>query len=152
MAIFTSHNEQETIGLGMQWAKEARCGMVFGLIGELGSGKTQLAKGIAKGLGINQAITSPTFVIINEYKTSCCLFVHIDLYRLDGIDDFHKIGLTEYLTKKRIVAIEWAEKIFGVLNKHSNFPDILNGLRYRQAIISSVDTSIRKIEYEDFGD
>lgn len=150
MAIFISHNEAETIQLGINWGKEASPGMVFGLIGELGSGKTQLVKGLAKGLGISQAITSPTFSIVNEFKSSKLRFVHIDLYRLDGAEDIQKIGLEEFLNKNSIVAIEWAEKWFGLLDKNSR-PAILSGLKYRQTMISAVDEFVRKIEYEDFG-
>ncbi|MGB9602400.1 MAG: tRNA (adenosine(37)-N6)-threonylcarbamoyltransferase complex ATPase subunit type 1 TsaE [Verrucomicrobiia bacterium] len=151
MAIFISHSEEETIQLGIQWAKETSKGTIFGLIGELGSGKTQLVKGLAKGLGINQTITSPTFAIVNEYKILNGIFVHIDLYRLEGINDIYKTGITEYLNKNNIVAIEWAEKLFGVTSKNSDLPAILTGLKYRQTIITAVNNFHRKIEYEDFG-
>ncbi len=148
MAIFISHNVEQTIQLGIDWAKEAKAGTVFAFIGELGCGKTQIVKGLAKGLGINQQITSPTFAIVNEYKTDGLWFVHIDLYRLDGVNDIHNIGLDEFLNERAIVAIEWAEKWFGILDKKSQLP---NGLKYRQAILTAINESERKIEYEDFG-
>ena len=148
MAIFISHNVEQTIQLGIDWAKEAKGGMIFGLIGELGCGKTQIVKGLAKGLGINQQITSPTFAIVNEYKTDNLWFVHIDLYRLSCVEDIHNIGLDEFLNDKAIVAIEWAEKWFGLLDKNFQSP---NGLKYRQTILTTINESERKIEYEDFG-
>lgn len=149
MAIFISNSESETFNLGFEWGKHAVPGMIFGFSGELGAGKTQLVKGIARGIGIEQVITSPTFAIINEYTLPRAKFAHIDLYRLNGADDIARIGLDEYLNGEYIVAIEWADKWFGILNKNSPFP-FPKSLIYRQVLITSLSETVRKIEYEDF--
>lgn len=149
MAIFISNSESETFNLGFEWGKQAIPGMIFGFSGELGAGKTQLVKGIARGVGIEQVITSPTFAIVNEYTLSRAKFAHIDLYRLNGAEDIARIGLDEYLNGEYIVAIEWADKWFGILNKNSPSP-FPKALIYRQVLITSLSETVRKIEYEDF--
>jgi len=85
-------------------------GSVIALNGVLGSGKTNLAKGIACGLGIDENITSPTYTIINEYQASCA-FYHIDVYRLNNDKDFEDIGGNEIINGGGISVIEWSEKI-----------------------------------------
>jgi tRNA threonylcarbamoyladenosine biosynthesis protein TsaE len=91
---------------------------VIGLCGDLGGGKTTFIKGIAKGLGIKKIITSPTFVLLKEYKTSVLRLYHFDFYRLKNIKDALNIGTSEYLKKPGDVAlIEWAEKIMDILPK-----------------------------------
>ena len=149
MAIFISNSEAETFQLGFEWGKKAVPGMIFGFCGELGAGKTQLVKGIARGIGIEQVITSPTFAIVNEYTLPHAKFAHIDLYRLNGTEDILRIGLDEYLNGQYVVAIEWAEKWFGILDKNSP-PPFPKPLSYRQVLITSLAENIRKIEYEDF--
>lgn len=150
MGIFISHSERETIELGRSWACELPAGSVIGLIGDLGAGKTQLVKGIAKGLGITTHISSPSFTIVNEYYESGRRLVHIDLYRLETLEQISALGLEEYPGKNNLVVIEWAEKWFGVLN-HSNKVSSSFPFKYRQAIITALDEKTRKIEYEDFG-
>ncbi|MCX7871839.1 MAG: tRNA (adenosine(37)-N6)-threonylcarbamoyltransferase complex ATPase subunit type 1 TsaE [Verrucomicrobiae bacterium] len=149
MDIFISNSELETSQLGFNWGRRAFPGLIFGFIGELGAGKTHLVKGIAKGIGIEQVITSPTFAIVNEYGNSNVKFAHIDLYRLNSVEDISKIGLDEYLNGRYIVAIEWAEKWFGILKKDEPLP-FSKPLVYRQVTITAINESARKIEYEDF--
>lgn len=82
------------------------------LKGDLGAGKTHLSKGIAKGLGINEDITSPTFTLINEYKIDSTMFYHLDLYRLDSLNQILDLGIEDFIdTPDSIVLIEWAEKL-----------------------------------------
>lgn len=110
-----TRSRKETEKLGQKIAQLLKGGEVLALVGELGSGKTTFVKGLAKGLGIKQPVTSPTFVLIKVYpitkhKTIKQL-VHVDCYRLPGIE-FNKIGLADYLNQTdTVVAIEWAEKI-----------------------------------------
>ncbi|MBL7084497.1 MAG: tRNA (adenosine(37)-N6)-threonylcarbamoyltransferase complex ATPase subunit type 1 TsaE [Candidatus Omnitrophica bacterium] len=103
---------QETINLGEQLGRHLKAGDVLGLIGELGSGKTTLVKGIASGLGVKEKedISSPTFVLIKEYKGNVPLY-HFDLYRLDKVNDIRYLGVDEYLFNDGVCVIEWAEKM-----------------------------------------
>ncbi len=111
MRIVTNSAE-ETIRLGEQLGRHLKAGDVLGLIGELGSGKTTLVKGIACGLGVRERerVTSPSFVLIKEYSGKIPLF-HFDLYRLDRIKDIEYLGVEEYLFDKGACVIEWAEKM-----------------------------------------
>jgi tRNA threonylcarbamoyladenosine biosynthesis protein TsaE len=104
----TTRNEEETIKLAQNFESEKFPNMIICLDGELGSGKTVFAKGIAHALGIKDSITSPTFTIIKEYEGELPLY-HMDLYRLDG--NIAGIGIEEYFTKGGVVVIEWADTI-----------------------------------------
>lgn len=111
MKIVTNSPE-ETIRLGEQLGRHLKAGDVLGLIGELGSGKTTLVKGIASGLRVKEreGVSSPSFVLIKEYAGKTPLF-HFDLYRLDKIKDIEYLGVEEYLFDKGVCVIEWAEKM-----------------------------------------
>jgi len=110
MKIVTNSTE-ETIKLGKRLGKYLRPGDVLGLIGDLGSGKTTLTQGIAQGLAVEEdAVSSPSFVLIKEYKGKIPLY-HFDLYRLDKIQDIGCLGVQEYLFDDGVCAIEWAEKM-----------------------------------------
>lgn len=105
----------ETRRLGERLGRLLKDGDIICLHGELGAGKTSFTQGIAKGMDVAKAfITSPTFVLVNEYKGAVPLY-HIDLYRLNNIDEIEGIGLTEYLKGKGVTVIEWAEKADGLL-------------------------------------
>ena len=107
---FLSHSPQDTFSLGQRIASFLTAGSVVALQGELGSGKTYLVKGIAKGLGITETITSPTYTIISEYQSSPVLY-HIDAYRLNNDEDFENLGGTEIINSGGISLIEWSERI-----------------------------------------
>lgn len=108
---FVTSSDQETIRLGRRLGNVLSKGDVVGLAGELGSGKTWFAKGLALGLGIgtDMVVTSPSFTLVNEYEGEHP-FYHMDLYRLDSLSDVQSIGLEEYLNDESIVAIEWADR------------------------------------------
>lgn len=109
----------ETRRLGERLGRLLKDGDIICLHGELGAGKTSFTQGIAKGMDVAKAfITSPTFVLVNEYKGAVPLY-HIDLYRLNNIDEIEGIGLTEYLKGKGVTVIEWAEKADGLLPEES---------------------------------
>jgi len=107
-------NETETILLAQNFESEKFPNMIICLDGELGSGKTVFTKGIAKALGIEESITSPTFTLIKEYDGELPLY-HMDLYRLNGKID--ELGLEEYFEKGGVVVIEWASTIRQYLPK-----------------------------------
>lgn len=107
-----SDSVAQTIEIGRALGKVLRPGDIIGLVGDLGSGKTTLVKGIAKGLKVSdrEEITSPTFVLIKEYKGRIPLF-HFDLYRLEKIEDISFLGVEEYLFDEGACVIEWAERM-----------------------------------------
>ena len=107
--IFPTQSEEETIALGEKLAAGLPAKIVVLLIGNLGAGKTTLAKGIVKGLGAAQPdeVSSPTFTLIHEYSPSV---YHIDLYRLDREDQVATLGLDEIFDRKAVVLIEWGER------------------------------------------
>ena len=106
---FHSNSPEQTQSLGIHLGKLAQLGDIFLLTGNLGSGKTCLTQGIAWGLGVKEYAFSPSFVIIREYHGRLPLY-HIDLYRLDHIEEIVDLGLEEYLYGDGICVIEWAEK------------------------------------------
>src|SRR5574344_2153296 len=105
----TTYSEDETMELAENFESEKFPNMVICLIGDLGSGKTVFAKGFAKALGIEEAITSPTFTIVKEYDTGEAPLFHMDVYRLD--EGNVEISFDEYFVKKGVTIIEWADLI-----------------------------------------
>jgi tRNA threonylcarbamoyladenosine biosynthesis protein TsaE len=112
-----SHSAAETEALGEGLARSASRGTVFALSGDLGAGKTQLVKGIARGLGIKARVHSPTFTLVNIYPGGRLTLFHLDLYRLNGPEDIRAAGLEEYLRPDGVAVIEWAERWFGTMEE-----------------------------------
>jgi len=112
---YQTQKEQQTIELGKKLAKKVHGGEVILLSGDLGSGKTVLVKGFAKGLGIKKIITSPTFVLFKIYNLKrgrIKTLVHVDCYRVGDGREILEVGLSDYLGKKdTLVIVEWGEKI-----------------------------------------
>jgi tRNA threonylcarbamoyladenosine biosynthesis protein TsaE len=110
--IIKSDNRQCTLAFGEHIGKALHKGDVIALCGELGSGKTVLAKGIAKGLKVKRGnyVNSPSFVILKEYKGRLPLY-HFDVYRLKDIDNFATVGYGEYFYGNGVSIVEWADKI-----------------------------------------
>jgi tRNA threonylcarbamoyladenosine biosynthesis protein TsaE len=116
----TTHSVTETQKLGQTLGSAIHQAIIIALIGDLGSGKTALVQGLAKGLDVSEKyyITSPTFTLINEYPGRHPLF-HVDLYRIEQAPELEEIGLDEILQKDAVIAIEWAERLFGeTLSSH----------------------------------
>lgn len=104
-----SHSPEQTQDLGRLLGKLAQAGDIVLLVGNLGSGKTCLTQGIAWGLGVEEYAFSPTFILVREYHGRLPLY-HIDLYRLDRIEEIIDLTLEEYLYGEGVCVIEWAEK------------------------------------------
>lgn len=102
---------QKTFELGKKIGKMAKPSDIFCLTGDLGTGKTHITKGIAKGLGINENITSPTFNIVNEYHSGRLTLYHFDVYRVSEPDEIEAIGFDEYIFGDGVSVIEWANYI-----------------------------------------
>ena len=113
MATIISHSSAETAALGEEWGRTASSGLVIGLCGDLGAGKTQFVKGLARGLGIEARVQSPTFALVNIYTGGRLTLFHLDLYRLDTPEQIAAAGLEEYLRPAGVTVIEWAERWFG---------------------------------------
>jgi len=107
-----SHSPEETLAIGRRIGRAARPGDVVALAGDLGSGKTVLAKGMAEGLGAASAreVCSPTFVLCREYLRGRIPFYHLDAYRLRGAADLEAIGSAEIFTQGGLAAVEWADR------------------------------------------
>jgi len=111
-------NVNETIGVAEKFGKSIFPPCVISLVGDLGAGKTTFAKGFAKGFGIKDTITSPTFTLLNEYESTGKKLYHFDLYRLTDLEEAYSLGFEEYfdLTKlKGVVLVEWASNANGIL-------------------------------------
>lgn len=106
---------EETEAFGRKLGEEAKPGDILALIGDLGTGKTTLTKSIAAGLGVREAITSPTFNIVNEYHSGRLPLYHFDVYRLDSGADLVNIGAEEYFDAGGVCIIEWADRVAEIL-------------------------------------
>jgi tRNA threonylcarbamoyladenosine biosynthesis protein TsaE len=115
-----THSAQETVELGRKIASGMVGGQIVALIGNLGSGKTHLIKGIALGLDAPDPtkVCSPTFVLVNEYdaRDGELTLYHIDAYRLNTVQEFERLGFEDFCRPDAIVLIEWADKVLGVLS------------------------------------
>ena len=114
MLTFKTTSAEETIELGKKIGKLLKKGDIIAMQGTLAAGKTTITKGIAAALGITETITSPTFCLISEYQGTMPLY-HMDVYRLDGTEDFINLGTDDMLYGDGVSIIEWSEKIMDEL-------------------------------------
>jgi tRNA threonylcarbamoyladenosine biosynthesis protein TsaE len=142
MATSISHSPAETEALGEMWGRTAKKGLVIALSGDLGAGKTQLVKGLARGLGFTGRVHSPTFTLVNVYTGGRIPLFHLDLYRLETKEQIFSAGLEEYLQPEGVAVIEWAERM-------SN--DEFRSVNLRRVKIEILNETERRISYEDFG-
>ncbi|MBS7260370.1 MAG: tRNA (adenosine(37)-N6)-threonylcarbamoyltransferase complex ATPase subunit type 1 TsaE [Treponema sp.] len=113
---FTTKTPEETIELGRKIGRLLKKGDIIAMQGTLAAGKTTITKGIAESLGVLDTITSPTFCLISEYEGKMPLY-HMDVYRLEGTDDFENLGTDDMLYGDGVSIIEWSEKIMDALPK-----------------------------------
>jgi tRNA threonylcarbamoyladenosine biosynthesis protein TsaE len=109
--MFISHSPEETAAFGEQWGRLVPAGCVIALNGDLGAGKTQFVKGLAKGLQVSARVHSPTFTLVNEYGGGRLKLFHLDLYRLETPAQLWSAGIEEFLRPEGVSVIEWAERL-----------------------------------------
>ena len=110
MAEFFTKNELETEALGEKLAKAIEGGAVIAMYGDLGAGKTAFVRGLARGMGLDARVSSPTFTIVNEYLGAREL-IHFDMYRLGSADELFDIGWEDYISRGAVCAVEWSENV-----------------------------------------
>lgn len=144
---FRTSSAEETIALGKKLGSFLKKGDVVALQGTLAAGKTTITKGIAKALGVEDTITSPTFCLISEYQGKIPLY-HFDVYRLQGADDFANLGAEDMIYGDGVCLIEWSEKIMDELPKKT----IIVKLAPADGNPNARDILVENWPYENFGD
>lgn len=108
---FVTHSREETVALGGRLADALKTGRVVAFTGDLGAGKTAFVSGMARALGVEERVTSPTFTIVNEYEGGRLPLFHFDMYRLEDAGDLFDIGWEDYLDRGGVCALEWSERV-----------------------------------------
>ena len=141
--IFESFCETDTFELGVKIGREAKSGDIYTLIGDLGVGKTAFTKGVAQGLEIKEAISSPTFTIVQVYEEGRLPFYHFDVYRIGDVEEMEEIGYEDYFYGDGVTFVEWANLIEEILP--SNYrqitieKDLEKGFDYRKITIEDIN-------------
>lgn len=115
MAIYYSRNARQTENIGAALASSLPEGTVVAMFGELGAGKTAFVRGFARGMGIVCDVTSPTFALVNEYRSGAKRLCHFDMYRITSWGDLYSTGYFDYIDEGATLIIEWSENIEAVL-------------------------------------
>ncbi len=140
--VIETNSPEETFELGRQLGQKAAAGEVYTLIGDLGVGKTVLTQGIAKGLGIDEPISSPTFTIVQVYESGRIPFYHFDVYRIGDVEEMDEIGFDDYVYGEGLTMIEWANLIQEILPEHYSQitieKDLERGFDYRRITIEEI--------------
>ncbi len=110
MATFTSNSVDDTIAYAREWSKSLLPNDVVALAGDLGAGKTHFVKGLVRGLGSVDEVTSPTFTLIHEYRGGRLPVFHFDFYRLKQLEEIAEIGFDDYLEEGGVAVVEWADR------------------------------------------
>ena len=138
--IIETNSAEETFALGKALGEKASPGQIYTLDGDLGTGKTVFTQGVAAGLGITEAISSPTFTIIQEYDTGRLPLYHFDVYRIGDIEEMEEIGYDDYFFGEGICLIEWADLIREILPEHviriTIEKDLEKGFDYRRITLT----------------
>lgn len=122
-----SNSPAETEAAGAALAAELEPGSVIAFTGDLGAGKTAFTRGLARGLGVEERVTSPTFTIVNEYEGGRLPLFHFDMYRLGSADELFHIGWEDYLARGGVCAVEWSENVEEALDGDTVRVDISRG-------------------------
>jgi tRNA threonylcarbamoyladenosine biosynthesis protein TsaE len=134
MKKIISNNVNDTINIGAKLAKCLKPSDVVALFGDLGSGKTAFVSGIAQGLGTQDAVSSPTFALVHEYRGKISIY-HFDMYRVVNWDDLYSTGFFDYLENGGICVVEWSENIENALPKDAIKVSFEQGQREDERII-----------------
>lgn len=132
---YKSGSEAQTEAIGAQLAQALTPGTVIAFTGDLGAGKTAFTRGLARGLGVTDRVTSPTFTIVNEYEGGRLPLFHFDMYRLESSDELFDIGWEDYLRRGGVCAVEWSEKVSDALTGALRV-DIRRGVGEQERIIT----------------
>ena len=116
--IIETRSAEETYQLGIEIGQKAKKGQVYTLVGDLGVGKTVFTQGLAKGLEIDEPISSPTFTIVQVYEEGRLPFYHFDVYRIGDVEEMDEIGYEDYVYGQGVSLIEWANLIEEILPDH----------------------------------
>lgn len=134
-----SFSAEDTFALGQRIGEEAVSGEIYTLVGDLGAGKTVFTQGVAKGLGIEEAVNSPTFTILQIYEGGRLPFYHFDVYRIGCVEEMDEIGYEDYFYGNGVCLIEWADLIEEILPKNCRkitiSKDLGKGPDYRKITI-----------------
>ena len=133
---YLTRSEAETEALGARLAQSLSPGAVVAYRGGLGMGKTAFTRGLARGLGVQERVTSPTFTIVNEYEGGRLPLFHFDMYRLGSADELFDIGWEDYLARGGVCAVEWSENVADALDDDCLRVDIRRGEGDDQRIIT----------------
>ena len=136
---FITHSPAETEAVGVALAKTLAPGAVIAYRGDLGAGKTAFTRGLARGLGYAEPVTSPTYTIVNEYLGGRMPLFHFDMYRLRSADDLWDIGWDDYLERGGVCAVEWSENVDQALEDPITVTIEKTGEDSRRIIIEGVD-------------
>jgi tRNA threonylcarbamoyladenosine biosynthesis protein TsaE len=142
---FISHSPADTEAFGEALGRAAQRGLVITLRGDLGAGKTQLVRGLARGLGVTARVHSPTFTLVNEYGGGRLRLFHLDLYRLEAPEQIRAAGLEEFLQPDGVAVIEWAERLPGAGSVTWAMGKVIN------VDIEVLSENERRVVYEDCG-
>ena len=137
--VVETHSADETFSLGINIGRKAKAGQVITLVGDLGVGKTVFTKGLARGLGITEPVSSPTFTIVQEYREGRLPLYHFDVYRIGDLEEMEEIGYEDYFYGDGVCLVEWANLIEELIPEHAVSvvieKDLEKGLDYRRIII-----------------
>ena len=133
---YITHSPAETEELGCRLGRTLGPGAVVAYFGGLGMGKTAFTRGLARGLGFTEAVTSPTYTIVNEYLGGRLPLFHFDMYRLSSADDLFDIGWEDYLDRGGVCAVEWSERVDDAMPADTLWVDIARGTGESDRIIT----------------
>lgn len=141
--IIETNSPEETFELGKRLGEQAKPGWIFTLVGDLGVGKTVFTQGLARGLGIEEPVSSPTFTIVQEYDTGRLPFYHFDVYRIGDTEEMEEIGYDDCFFGGGVCLVEWADLIEELIPEHAFHvtieKELEKGFDYRKITIEGME-------------